>query len=60
MFTLPSASTIVASTTAYSTTLTTEFLPVIYLVLGLVVAVALVKYIRRSVGKGIRKVTGHR
>jgi len=60
MFTLPTATNIVTSTTAYSTELTTAFLPVIWLVLGLVVAVALVKYIRRSVGKGIRKVTGHR
>jgi len=71
MFTLPSASSIigVVSTTneaastgiiAYSPGLTSAFLPVIWLVLGLTVAVVLVKYIRRNVGKGIRRVTGHR
>jgi len=60
MFDLPSASTIVSSTTAYSADLFTAFLPVIWLVVGLVVAVSLALYIKRSVNKGIRKVTGHR
>jgi len=42
LFTMPSATDIMASTSEYSSPLFTDFLPLIYLVLGVTLAVGLV------------------
>ena len=54
---LPSASQIVASSTAGATDYVTWFIPVIFFLLGLVVAVLLVKFVGKSVGRGVKSVT---
>jgi len=58
IITLPDASTILASTTAYSGTLFTEFMPLMYLAIGVLVAVLAVLWVKRSVAGGVSKLFG--
>jgi len=58
MINLPSASTIVASTTADAGTWTTTFTPFIFFVLGLVAAVVVVRYVIRKTGGAIHGAAG--
>jgi len=58
--TLPDASTILASTTAYSSTLFTDFMPLMYLAIGILVAVLAVLWVKRSVAGGVSKLFGGR
>jgi len=57
-FTIPDASTVVSSSTDYASTLTTEFLPVLYVVVGIVAAVMLVKFLKKQIAGGIRGAAG--
>jgi len=60
LITLPSASAVISSTSAYSGDFFTEFLPYIWLAVGILVAVVFVKYVRRVVSGGIKGVAGGR
>lgn len=55
--TLPNWATIVASSTDYSNGFFTEFLPLIFLVIGIVVAVTLLKFLGGSFIHGIKHLT---
>lgn len=57
-FDFPGASVVVASSSDYATTLFTNFLPLLYLVLGIVVGVLAIRYIIRHTTKGVRQATG--
>lgn len=57
-FTIPSATTVVTSSTDYASTLTTEFLPLVWVVLGVTAAVVLVRFIIKLVRGGLRGATG--
>lgn len=58
IFTLPSASTIISSTSDYSGAMFTELLPLAYIVVGLIVAGLLVRFVMRAVLRGIKTATG--
>lgn len=58
MFSFPSASTAVASSTDYATTLFTEFLPFVWLLVGTVAAVVAIIYLRKVVAGSIKRVGG--
>lgn len=60
LFTMPDASTVIASTSAYSGTYFTELLDVIWLPLAITVAVFAVAFIWRHIGKGIRSLLGRK
>jgi len=60
LFTVPDAASIVSSSTEYASTLFTEFLPVLYVVIGIAAAVGLVMFLRGKIGRGVKKVTGGR
>jgi len=57
-FTVPSASTVVSSSTDYASTLTTSFILLVWVVLGVTAAVVLVKFLKKTIGKGIRGAAG--
>jgi len=60
IITLPTAAEIISSTTAYSGSFFTEFLPLIYLAVGIAFAVLAVLWIRRTVTGGASRMFGGR
>lgn len=52
-FTFPTGAVVISSSSEYATSFGTELLPLVYLGIGIVAAVVLVKYLRRRVSKGI-------
>jgi len=60
MFDVPLASAIVASSTEYSTTWFTEFLPFLYVVVGIAAAVALLMFLRKKIGGAVARMGGGR
>lgn len=58
--TLPSASTILASSTEYASPIFTDFSIFAFMVIGVGVAVYAVKLVQRTLLKGGRRVTGHK
>lgn len=60
IITMPDASAVLSSTTAYSGTFFTDFLPLIWLAVGILVAVMAVKFVGRYVLKGAGKLFGGR
>lgn len=55
-FTVPTASSVISSSTEYASSVFTEFLPLLYVAVGIVAAVMLLKYLRSKLGKGIGSV----
>jgi len=60
MINLPSASSIVASTTADAGTWVTTFTPFFLFALALVAAVVAISYVRSRTGRAIHQAAGHR
>lgn len=58
IITVPDASTILSSTTAYSGTLFTDFMPLMYLAIGVTVAVLAVLWVKRVVAGGAGRLFG--
>jgi len=58
MFDVPLASEIIASSTEYSTSWFTEFLPFLYVVVGIAAAVALLMFLRKKLGRAISSMGG--
>jgi len=58
--TMPDASAILSGTTAYSGAMFTDFLPLIYLAVGILVAVLAVLWVKKSVSGGVSKLFGGR
>jgi len=56
--TLPDMSTILSSSTAFASPLFTDLVPLVFLAIGVVAAVVLVKYVRKSVSGGISRAFG--
>lgn len=57
-FTVPSASNVVASSTDYASTLTTSFIVLVWVVLGVTAAVVIVKFLKKTIAKGLRGAAG--
>lgn len=57
LVTVPDATTLISSTTAYSSGFFTELLPLVWPVVGIAIAVYVALMIRRAVIKGGRKVS---
>lgn len=55
-FTVPTASSVISSSTEYASSVFTEFLPLLYVAIGIVAAVVLLKYLRSKVSRGIGSV----
>lgn len=60
IITAPSASNILSSTTAYSATLFTDFLDVVWIAVGVTVAVLAALYVKRVVSGGASRLLGGR
>jgi hypothetical protein len=58
LFTIPSATNVVSSTGVYSTVWFNELLPVIYFVLGILVAVLVIKWLSGTVKGGLKRMFG--
>jgi len=59
-FTVPTAANVIASSSEYASSVTTEFLPLLYLAVGIMAAVMLIKYLRGRLNGGIKNVAGGR
>lgn len=57
-FTVPSASTVVSSSTDYASTLTTSFIVLVWVVLGVTAAVVIVKFLKKVIAGGLRGAAG--
>ena len=55
---LPNATTTISMISAYSTSFFTEYLPIIYVVLGLVLAALAIRWLQRTGNKFFGKVFG--
>lgn len=60
LFTIPDASTIVSSTSDYSSTIFTEFLPIVYVVVGFVVGGLAIRWLIQALKGGIGRILGTR
>lgn len=60
IFTLPTSTAIISGVSAYSNDFFTEFLPLVYIAVGILAAAMLVMYVRKTVSAGIAKATGSR
>lgn len=60
LFALPSSSTMISESQSVVTSWLPEFLPVIYVVLGLTVVVGTILFIRKKFGGAIAKILGVR
>lgn len=58
MFTFPTMSALIASTTTDIATLTTNFLPLLYLAFAVTVAVVAIKYVIKKVNGGVSRAAG--
>lgn len=58
LFTVPSSSTAITEIGSYSTSWFTELLPVIYWVLGILVAVLVIKWLSGTVKGGMKRLFG--
>lgn len=58
LFTIPDATTTITAVGAYSTTWFTEFLPVVYLIVGVAVAALAIRFLARVVKGGAKGVLG--
>ena len=58
IFTVPTAASVITSSTEYAGSLATEFLPLLYVVVGIAAAVGLVMFLRKKIGGSVRQVTG--
>jgi len=58
MFTIPDATLTIASSTEVVTAWVPEFLPVIYLALGMVVVVGTILFVSRKLSGGARAILG--
>jgi len=58
LFTVPTAANVVSSSTEYASTLFTEFLPLLYVAVGITAAVVLILYIRKWITGGTRRAMG--
>lgn len=60
LISFPTAAVIVSSSTEYATTWFAQFLPLLYVVVGVAVAVGAIMFIRRKVGGGVSRALGSR
>lgn len=57
-FNVPAASSVVTNSTDYASTLTTSFIVLVWVVLGVTAAVVIVKFLKKTIGKGLRGAAG--
>jgi len=60
LFTIPSSTTMISEAQTVVTAWVPEFLPVIYLTLGVVVVVGTIMLVKSKLGRGIAKILGAR
>jgi len=58
-FTVPDSANVIASSTDYASSFTTEFLPLIWVVVGITAAVVLVRFLMKLIRGGIKGAAGH-
>jgi len=58
LFVIPTANNVISSSSDYAGNFTTEFLPLVYIVLGIIASVVLIRFLINTIGYGLRKVTG--
>jgi len=57
-FNVPAASTVVTNSSDYASTLTTSFIVLVWVVLGVTAAVVIVKFLKKTIAKGLRGASG--
>lgn len=58
LFTIPTSSDVITAVGAHSSSWFTEFLPVVYLIVGMVVAGLAIRFLARTFNKGVRGALG--
>lgn len=57
LFTVPAASSVITSSTEYASNIFTEFLPLLYVVVGIAAAIGLIMFLRKMIAGAVTKVT---
>jgi len=58
LLSFPEANTIISSSTDYASAWSTEFLPFVYITLGIIASVVLIRFLINVIGGGISRVSG--
>jgi len=58
LFTVPTAANVIASSTEYSSSLFTEFLPLLYVAVGVTAAVVLLIFLKKWITGGTKRAMG--